>query len=525
MKLFTWRGVLNIAIIGAALIYLLPTLNADLWPHKKINLGLDLQGGMHLVLEVQTEKAVETTIERTIDELKQELRKKDIKHLGISLEKNSTISIKLQGEENLKGFNATVTEILNNFQISSTTTEGETHTVVLALPEKESLNIKKMATEQALETIRNRIDAFGVSEPDIRLQGENRIQIQLPGVKDTKRAKDLIGKTARLNFQLVDENADENAALNGSVPPGDELLYQMKESRASGASAKVPFLIQKRVLLDGSLLTDARVQIDSQFNEPYVSIEFDRKGARIFERITGENIKKRLAIVLDNNVYSAPVIQDKIAGGKARITGNFTAEEAKDLAIVLRAGALPAPVKIIEERTVGPTLGSDSIRMGLIAGMVGGLVVVIFMAIYYMGSGLIADIALVANIILLCAGLAAFQATLTLPGIAGIVLTIGMAVDSNVLIYERIREELASGKTVAAAINAGFERAAITIIDSNITTLIVAIVLFQFGTGPVKGFAVTLALGLISSMFTALILSKSIFNYFVSVRKISTLSI
>ncbi|MBF0413140.1 MAG: protein translocase subunit SecD [Desulfamplus sp.] len=534
MKMFTWRGVVNIAVLIGAIIYLMPTLNADIWPHKKINLGLDLQGGMHLVLEVQTEKAVETTIERTTDELRQELRKKDIKHLGVSSgasdgttssNKKNTITVELQGEENLKGFNTIVTENFNDYKVVSTTSDADKHRVVLALPDEESMNIKKMATEQALETIRNRIDAFGVSEPDIRLQGENRIQIQLPGVKDTKRAKDLIGKTARLNFQLVDENADVDAAVKGTVPPGDELLYQIENNTTSGSINKTPFLIQKRVLLDGSALTNARVEIDSQFNEPYVSIEFDRKGARIFERITGENIKKRLAIVLDKNVYSAPVIQDKIAGGKARITGNFTMEEAKDLAIVLRAGALPAPVKIIEERTVGPTLGSDSIRMGLISGLVGCILVVIFMAIYYMGAGFIADLALIANIILIGAGLAAFQATLTLPGIAGIVLTIGMAVDANVLIYERIREEIASGKTPVAAVNAGFERAAITIMDSNVTTLIVAIVLFQFGTGPVKGFAVTLALGIVSSMFTALILSRSIFNYIVSTRRVSKLSI
>ncbi|MBF0572221.1 MAG: protein translocase subunit SecD [Desulfamplus sp.] len=544
MKILTWRGVVNIVVMVGAIIYLLPTFNANIWPHKKINLGLDLQGGMHLVLEVQTEKAVETTIERTVDDLKQELRKKDIKYLGISsgiakaegsvLDKVSTaasssgkntITVELQGEESLKSFNTIVTQSFNDFKIDSTTTEGEKHSVVLSLPDKESLNIKKMATEQALETIRNRIDEFGVSEPDIRLQGENRIQIQLPGVKDTKRAKELIGRTARLNFQLVDETGNVDAAIKGTVPPGDELLYQLDVNKNSDSTNKVPFLIQKKVLLDGSTLTDARVQIDSQFNEPYVSIEFDRKGARIFERVTGENIKKRLAIVLDKNVYSAPVIQDKIAGGKARITGNFTMEEATDLAIVLRAGALPAPVKIIEERTVGPTLGADSIRMGLIACVVGGVLVIIFMIIYYQWAGAIADIALVANLILIAAELAAFQATLTLPGIAGIALTIGMAVDANVLIYERIREELRAGRTVGASINAGFDRAALTIIDSNVATLIVAIVLFQFGTGPIKGFAITLSLGIISSMFTAMILSKSIFQYFVSVRKISKLSI
>ncbi|MBF0203393.1 MAG: protein translocase subunit SecD [Desulfamplus sp.] len=525
MKIFTWRGTLIATVMTAALIYLLPTLNTDIWPHKKINLGLDLQGGMHLVLEVQTEKAVETTIERTIDELKQELRKKEIKHLGISMGKNNSISVELQGEENLNGFNTIVTESFNDFQVASTSSEGDKHSVVLALPDKEAINIQKMATEQALETIRNRIDEFGVSEPDIRIQGENRIQIQLPGIKDTKRAKALIGRTARLNFQLVDENANPEAAVKGSVPPGDELLYQMKENNASGSSSKIPFLIQKRVLLDGSALTNARVEIDSQFNEPYVSIEFDRKGARIFERITGENIKKRLAIVLDKNVYSAPVIQDKIAGGKARITGNFTMEEAKDLAIVLRAGALPAPVKIIEERTVGPTLGADSIRMGLMSGLAGFITVMLFVIMYYKRAGFIANLALIANMVLIGGGLAAFQATLTLPGIAGIILTIGMAVDANVLIYERIREEIAAGRTPIASVNAGFERAALTILDANVTTLIVAIVLFQFGTGPVKGFAVTLTMGILSSLFTALVLSRSIFEYFVSTRKVSQLSI
>ncbi|MBF0469526.1 MAG: protein translocase subunit SecD, partial [Desulfamplus sp.] len=250
MKLFTWRGALIATVMTAALVYLLPTLNTQIWPHKKINLGLDLQGGMHLVLEVQTQKAVETTLERTIDEIKQELRKKDIKYLGISSGDKNTIAIELQGEESLNGLNTTVTESFNDFEVSSTSTEGDKHRIVLALPEEESMSIQKMATEQALETIRNRIDEFGVSEPDIRIQGEDRIQIQLPGVKDTKRAKALIGKTARLNFQLVDENADPEAAVKGNIPPGDELLYEMKENRITGASTKIPFLIQKRVLLD-----------------------------------------------------------------------------------------------------------------------------------------------------------------------------------------------------------------------------------------------------------------------------------
>ncbi len=512
-------------IILAALVYVLPTFYVDCWPHKKINLGLDLQGGMHLVLEVQNQKALETTVERTVHELKQELRKKGIKHLGITRNSNNTITATLGGDKNIEGFTELVTDDFNVLEIASTVTVPEGKKIVLQIPAKEAENIKRMATEQALETIRNRIDEFGVSEPDIRLQGDRRIQIQLPGITDTQRAKDLIGKTAQLNFQLVDETGDMASAAKGTPPPGSELLYQTKEDSRTGRVSKVPFLIKKQVLLDGGSLTDARVMIDSQFNEPYVGIEFDRKGARIFERITGENIKKRLAIVLDKTVYSAPVIQDRIAGGKARITGNFTTEEARDLAIVLRAGALPAPVNIIEERTVGPTLGADSIRMGIMSMMVGGLLVILFMVMYYKVAGLIADVALVANILLIGGGLAAFQATLTLPGIAGIILTIGMAVDANVIIFERIREELASGKTAAASVQAGFSRAALTILDANVTTLIVAVVLFQFGTGPVKGFAVTLGLGILASLFTALVLSKSIFDMMLSGKKTPTLSI
>ncbi|MBU2521752.1 MAG: protein translocase subunit SecD, partial [Proteobacteria bacterium] len=333
------------------------------------------------------------------------------------------------------------------------------------------------------------------------------------------------GKTALLEFKLLDETHDLEAALKGNIPAGSELLYQENEDTATGRVIKSPYLVKKRTLLTGEYLTDARVQIDSEFNEPYISINFDKKGARLFERITEENVKKRLAIVLDNKVYSAPVIQEKITGGEARITGHFTTEEAHDLAIVLRAGALPAPVNIIEERTVGPSLGADSIRMGLISMYVGGILVILFMILYYKTSGLIADIALILNIILIAGGLAGFQATLTLPGIAGIILTIGMAVDANVLIFERIREEMNLGKTQRSAVNAGYSKATLTILDANVTTLIAALVLFQFGTGPVKGFAVTLSLGVISSLFTALILSRLIFDYLLINRKIKSLSI
>ncbi len=523
MKLFTFKNAIIFCVVLAAIVFLLPTF-FNCWPHKKINMGLDLQGGMHLVLEVQNIKAVEAEVERTIQEIKKQLRKEGVKHLGISRSNDNSILAKFQDNENKSGFETLLSKSFENLITQKPQTDNNIVTYRLSLPETETDNIKKMATDQALETIRNRIDEFGVSEPDIRIQGDNRILLQLPGIKDPERAKDLIGKTAQLTFQIVDDDADVNSAINGTPPVGDEILYQNKYNSTSGTSTKIPFLIKKRVLLDGSLLTDARVEFD-QFQQPQIGIEFNRKGARIFDRVTGENIHKRLAIVLDKSVYSAPVIQDRIAGGKARITGSFTLNEAKDLAIALRAGSLPAPVEIIEERTVGPTLGADSVRMGLISMIVGGLLVILFMLIYYKGAGLIADLALIINIILIGGGLAAFQATLTLPGIAGIILTIGMAVDANVIIYERIREEIRSGRTALAAVVAGFERATLTILDANVTTFIAALVLYQFGTGPIKGFAVTLCLGIIASLFTALVLSKTIFIFILKNKQTSKLSI
>ncbi len=514
-----------VLVILAAVVYVLPTFNPGMWPHKRINLGLDLQGGMHLVLEVDTDKAVESTVERITQEMRDLLRSERVRYDSVERIQGNKISVTVRRQENIDAFGELLDDEFPNLRVVSRDQSGETLSMVLDLPDEEAEHIKKLAAAQALETIRNRIDQFGVSEPDIRRQGERRILIQLPGIKDTQRAKDLIGKTALLEFKLVDETADPQSAEEGDVPPGNQVLYQTRFDPNTNREIRTPYVLKKRSLLTGAYLTDARVQIDSQYNEPYVSIKFDRKGARIFERITGENVKKRLAIVLDNKVYSAPVIQEKIAGGEARITGNFTTEEARDLAIVLRAGALPAPVEILEERTVGPSLGADSIRKGFLSMVVGGILVVIFMVIYYKGSGLIADGALTLNILLIAGGLAGFQATLTLPGIAGIILTIGMAVDANVLIFERIREEMRIGKTPYAAVNAGYDRASLTILDANVTTLIAALVLFQFGTGPVKGFAVTLSLGVLASLFTALIATRMVFDYLLVNRKAKSLSI
>lgn len=525
MKNISWKSLFIFGVILIALIFVLPTIKPGLWPYKRINLGLDLQGGMHLVLEVQTQKAVESTIERIAQELKRRLKKERIRYSDLATVGGIQIAVKIRNKDHIDRFEKLLDDDFQDMRLLSKSISGDTLDIMLDLPEKAADQIRKLAVEQALETIRNRIDQFGVNEPDIRLQGEKRILIQLPGIKDTERAKELIGKTALLEFKLVDEIHDVNAALKGTVPPGSEILYQTKEDSETQRSIKTPYLIKKRTLLTGAYLTEARVEIDSQYNEPYVSITFDKKGARLFARITEENVKKRLAIVLDRNVYSAPVIQEKITGGSARITGSFTTEEARDLAIILRAGALPAPVEIIEERTVGPSLGSDSIRKGVISMAVGGILVILFMLLYYKWSGLVADFALLLNMVFIAAGLAGLQATLSLPGIAGIILTIGMAVDANVLIFERIREELNLGKTPRAAVNAGYERASLTILDANVTTLIAALVLFQFGTGPIKGFAVTLSIGVLSSLFTSLILTRSIFDYLLISLKVKKLSI
>ncbi|BCS96137.1 protein translocase subunit SecD [Desulfoluna limicola] len=534
MKNLSWRLIAVLVVIVMAAVFILPTATMylkgtnepDMWPHKKINLGLDLQGGMHLVLEVQTEKAVENAMSLKISDIRQALRKIAMKNRGVALvDQSSKLNVKLLSPDDLPEFKGIIADDFPDLEIASTSESGGVTLVTLAMKTAEAERVKKFAADQALETIRNRIDEFGVSEPDIRKQGENRIQIQLPGITDTKSAKDLIGKTATLQFRLVDEDSDVRTALETHAPAGSELLYLERKDATTGAESSTPMLIKKRVLLTGDSLTDARVLFDNMANEPYVSIEFDRKGGHIFSKVTGDNINRRLAIVLDDTVYSAPVIRTKIPGGKAQITGGFTMEEARVLAIALRAGALPAPVKILEERTVGPTLGADSIRKGVWSMLMGGLVVILFMAVYYKGAGLIADLALVLNVTLIAAGLAAFQATLTLPGIAGIILTIGMAVDANVLIFERIREELNLGQSPIAAVEAGFEKATLTIMDANVTTLIAAIVLFQFGSGPVKGFAVTLGIGILSSLFTALVVSRLLFDSILRKANVKTLSI
>ena len=385
--------------------------------------------------------------------------------------------------------------------------QGGMHLVLLVDTSQLSSEEAKDAPDRALEIIRNRIDQFGVLEPSIQKQGRDRIVIQLPGVTDRARALKLIKSSAHLEFRIVaDEPELVKEALAGNTPEG----YELKELKQRDGKTE-QILLVKKAALGGDALVDATTEFSqSTFNQPYVSIEFDKAGGQVFASLTEENVGRRLAIVLDGTVYSAPVIREKIPSGRAQISGNFSVQEANDLAIVLRAGALPAPVEVIEERTVGPSLGKDSIQKGIKAIIIGGLLVLAFMAVYYLLAGLIADFALMLNMILITGALSYFHATLTLPGIAGLVLTIGMSVDANVLIFERIREEFKLGKSIRAAIQSGFSRAFLTILDANLTTLITALILFQFGTGPVRGFATVLSIGIISSMFTALVVTRLI---------------
>ena len=526
-----WRFILYAAVVVFTVLLILPTLTDQLppWygkiiPSEKIHLGLDLQGGMHLILEVEAEKAIESYVERIRSSLADDLKGNGIPFGKLEREKNNQIVLEVSGEK------AKWEKILSQRypmmqELSSSAQEKGIWKVVFVLDSRQAEQVKKNAIDQALETIRNRIDQFGVSEPEITLQGTDRILIQLPGIKDPQRAINLIGRTALLEFKLLDEEGDIEAALKGNIPEGDILLYQRSVDPKTGGVRRVPFLLKGKTLMTGEYLKDARVSIDSQFNEPYVALEFDEVGGKLFEQITGSNVKKRLAIILDDNVYSAPVIQERIPGGRAQITGRFDMKEAGDLAIVLRAGALPAPVKIIEERTVGPSLGQDSIRQGLISIIISAVLIVLFMIFYYRLAGVIADIALILNVLLVFAVLAIFRATLTLPGIAGLVLSVGMAVDANILVHERIKEELRWGKTTRAAIDQGYHRAFTTIIDSNLTTVIAALFLYQFGSGPVRGFAVTLFWGITANIFTAVFVTRWMFDYLTLKLNVKRLSI
>ncbi len=515
----------------------LPDWLKKVLPTRGIALGLDLQGGIHLVLEVEEDRAVEIAVDRAVNAIQDSLMEKKIAVESVKRTGHFQIAVAFQNGDLKSQIQTVLEEFPSFFEVQAS---GTANSLVYELREGEVKRIKDSAINQALETIRNRIDQFGVAEPLIQRQGLRQIVVQLPGIKEPKRAKELIKETALLEFKMLDESSKlaldlpqripkgkEEELLKpfqDKLPEGDEILFEKVVENDTGREFRVPYLVKKRVMLAGDVLSDARVSI-GQFNDPYVLVTFDAKGSREFDRITAENVKKRMAIVLDNTVYSAPVIQERISGGRAQITGSFTMQEANDLAIVLRAGALPAPLKIIQDMTVGPSLGRDSIEKGIRSTLVAGTMVVLFMVTYYRLSGVIADFALALNLICLIGVLSGLNATLTLPGIAGIILTIGMGVDSNVLIFERIREELRQGKPVRLAVDGGYDKALLTIIDSHVTTLITGLALFLFGTGPIKGFAVTLCLGIAINLFTALVGTKVIFDAINQRRKIEYLSI
>ncbi len=547
MKNLKWKVIF-------VLIVLLGALYIDLTRH--INLGLDLKGGTHLVLQIETQKALESETSAALREIKRRLEEENIPVVS-ARRKGTTIEIELLSPEYTE---KAVSLIKDEYsQMFSIKTEGKK--ILLSMkPSYKAKEIDRLA-EQALETIRNRIDQLGVAEPVIVRNGKDRIIVELPGVKNPERAKKVIGKVANLEFKDVIGTArtpDELITkLGGTLPPGatvavepspegpkffliktgkkeeikiksleelvekfgghvpedQQILYQEIKNKEGKVVGYVFYILKREPILTGAYLKDAYPSQDEN-GMPAVSFVLKEEGARIFRNYTKTHIGTRLAIVLDNKVQSAPVIRSEI-GARGQISGQFTYQEARDLAIVLRAGALPAPVKIIEETTVGPSLGKESVEKGIKAGVAGIIIVMLFMAVYYKTAGVIADLALLMNVVLLWAMMILLGATLTLPGIAGFILTVGMAVDANVIIFERIREELRKGRNLFSAVEAGFARAWGTILDSNVTTLIAAAVLFQFGTGPIKGFAVTLSLGILSSMFTAVFVTKVLLDLLV----------
>jgi SecD/SecF fusion protein len=500
-----------------------------------LHLGLDLQGGMHLVLKVDLDRAAENTLELIATDLKEQLAEQSISVVQSKSPEPGIVIFTLP--------NANAAEKVNELmqdnpdvELRVESKEGSFPRIYISLSKEKDDYIRANAVNQSLEILRNRIDQFGVSEPVLIRQGTDEIVIQLPGVKDPKRALKLLGDTAQLEFRMVADSEGLNVSalvaealqsgkwheedgieklnrlLQNLLPPDTSIHFEKEIDPTTKVETNRPLLLENKILMTGDMIKDAQVRVGGTFNEPYVSLDMTSSGARVFGTVTERHVGKQMAIVLDDIVRSAPVIREKILGGSAQISGSFTHEDASDLAIILRVGALPAPVDIIQNMTVGASLGQDSIQQGLTSGIIGALLVIGFMLIYYRLSGAIANTAMILNILFLFAGLAILSATLTMPGIAGIVLSIGMAVDSNVLIFERMREEAARGKSIKSSIDGGFSKAFLTIIDAQVTTLITALALFMFGTGPIKGFAVTLSLGIIFNIFTSIQCSHWIFN-------------
>jgi len=542
---------------------LIPVSKVPFWvskilPSKTLKLGLDLQGGTHLVLGVDVDKVLMEHVDRNVERSNSELKKEGLTVEKISRREGTTLMLvkaaKTSDEDKINEIVRKVTGM-----VFVTTSDGN---MQFDIKDEEKNFRKKNALDQTIEAIRNRIDEFGVNEPSIQAQGEDRVVVQLPGVKDATRAKSIIGRTARLEFKLVKhepgfeteklmilvnkakESGIEykegtsypdymdklNAYIAKSIPEGTMVLFEKKVDETNGKKIYMPYLLEKVSMVTGDHLKDAYVGYNQDFGEPYVSFQMNSIGSKYMETLTGNNIGKQLAIVLDDNVYSAPVIQAKISDagqitlGRGRPVGELQ-QEAEDIALVLRAGALPAQIVFEEERVVGPSLGSDSIAQGKLSFILGSILVVLFMLIYYRFSGFIADLAVGLNVLLLVAVLIMFGATMTLPGIAGIILTVGMSVDANVLINERIREELRLGNAPRAAIEMGYDRAFRTILDAHVTNVISGVVLLQYGTGSVKGFAVTLLIGIVFSLFTAVFATRWVIDYLMEKGWVTKLSV
>jgi preprotein translocase subunit SecD len=514
---FKISGILLVIFLG--FVFSLPNFVSedtrsswpDALPHNALNLGLDLRGGSHLLLAVDTDTVTREKLEALVGDVRNALREASIGYRGLGVSERAVLFTVTDAAQQQAAIDAirgidqgTLVGLLNAGPTSNelTVTDDGADGVRVSFTEAAEIARNSKTVQQSIEIIRRRVDELGTTEPVIQRQGETRVLVQVPGLDDPQRLKDLLGQTAKLNFHLVDPNVSAYEVLNGGrQPAGTQIVY-------TETDPPVPYLIQRRVMVSGERLVDANMGFDPTSGAPEVDFRFDAVGGKRFGDVTKANIGRPFAIVLDGKIVSAPVIQTAILGGSGRITGSFTVQEANDLAILLRAGALPAPMNVLEERTVGPGLGADSVAAGEKALVVGFAAVIIFMLLSYRLFGLFANIALIANLILIMGVLSALQATLTLPGIAGIVLTVGMAVDANVLIFERIREEMRDGRTAIVATDLGYSRALGTIMDANITTLLAAIILFQLGSGPIRGFAVTLGVGIVTSVFTAFVLTR-----------------
>jgi protein-export membrane protein SecD len=531
-----WKMILVLGVVLAGFVFAAPNLfpasalqNLPSWfPHKQVNLGLDLQGGAHLLYQVDDKELIDDWLGTIRGDVRETLRSNRIGYNDLAQNVSArSVSVRIRNPEDtekalteLKKLAVPIgNDVFGGFSGNDLEVTRAGDKITLTVTEIGLTDRINSAIQASIETIRRRVDAFGTTEPSIQREGRNRILVQVPGVSDVERLKNLIGETGKLEFKLVDATANAaEVAASKKVPPGTELLYSEGEPR-------VPYVLRDRVMVSGENLVDAQPGFDSRNGEPVVTFRFDASGAKRFGRATQDNVGLPFAIVLDNKVISAPVIREPILGGTGQISGSFTVQEANDLSVLLRSGALPAKLTVIEERTVGASLGADSIESGKNAAIFGMLLVVAFMFAAYGLFGLFANMALLINIALIFAVLSLMGATLTLPGIAGIVLVIGIAVDANVLINERIREEIRAGKSPFAAVDSGYSRALVTIIDSNVTTLIAVLVLFWLGSGPVRGFAVTLTIGIFASMFTAVTVTRMMVAFWLRWSRPKTLPI